>query len=496
MSFVGRLCARASAIAGCGFAFLMAGSASATPPPVPVFEEAQPSQPGQATNNAGTSLTGLWGQLRRSNYLFGDMWGLRPWLSRYGMTLSILETSEVLGNLSGGVQRGFAYDGLTQAILQMDTQRAFQLYGGTFNISALQIHGNNLSAQNLYTLQTASGIEADRATRLWELWYQQKFLEEDRMDVKVGQQSLDQEFMVSQNAGLFVNTMFGWPMLPSADLPGGGPAYPLSAPGVRVRVRPINSLNILLGVFNGSPVVNNTGDPQQQNASGTSFPLNGGTLAIAELQYSYPSLGGMVYGNGSEPLARVYRLGFWYDTEHFADQEYDNTGLSLANPKSTGIPAAHSGDYSIYAVMDQMIWRDPKDEDGDRAISIFARALGSPEEDRNLIDFSLNAGLTFHEPIFHRDDDNCGIGMGYAKVGDHAAGLDRDTDFYTGAFHPVRSGETFVEATYQYQLTAWCQLQPDFQYVFNPGAGIANPNVPGQRVKGEAVVGLRMNVLF
>jgi porin len=204
----------------------------------------------------------------------------------------------------------------------------------------------------------------------------------------------------------------------------------------------------------------------------------------------------MVYGNGSEPLARVYRLGFWYDTEHFADQEYDNTGLSLANPKSTGIPAAHSGDYSIYAVMDQMIWRDPKDEDGDRAISIFARALGSPEEDRNLIDFSLNAGLTFHEPIFHRDDDNCGIGMGYAKVGDHAAGLDRDTDFYTGAFHPVRSGETFVEATYQYQLTAWCQLQPDFQYVFNPGAGIANPNVPGQRVKGEAVVGLRMNVLF
>jgi porin len=458
--------------------------------------EAQPSQPGQATNTAGISLPGLWSQLRRSNYLFGDMWGLRPWLGKYGMTLSILETSEVLGNLSGGVQRGFAYDGLTQGVLQLDTQRAFQLYGGTFNVSALQIHGNNLSAQNLYTFQTASGIEADRATRLWELWYQQKFLLEDRLDVKVGQQSLDQEFMVSQNAGLFVNTMFGWPMLPSADLPGGGPAYPLSAPGVRVRVRPVNGLNILLGVFNGSPVVNNTGDPQQQNPSGTSFPMNGGTLAIAELQYSYPALGGMVYGNGSEPLGRTYRLGFWYDTEHFADQEYDNTGLSLANPKSTGIPATHSGDYSIYAVADQMIWRDPKDEDGDRAISLFVRALGAPEEDRNVIDLSMNAGLTFHEPIMHRDDDTCGVGMGYAKVGDHPAGLDRDTAFYTGAFHPVQSSETYVEATYQYQLTAWCQLQPDFQYVFNPGAGIANPNAPGQRVKSEAVVGLRMNVLF
>ena len=81
--------------------------------------------------------------------------------------------------------------------------RAFGWYGGTFNVSALQIHGRNLSADNLLTLQTASGIEADRATRLWELWYQQKFLEEDRLDIKIGQQSLDQEFMVSQNALLF-----------------------------------------------------------------------------------------------------------------------------------------------------------------------------------------------------------------------------------------------------------------------------------------------------
>ena len=59
---------------------------------------------------------------------------------------------------------------------------------------------------------------------------------DDKFDVKIGQQSLDQEFMVSQNASYFINTMFGWPMLPSADLPGGGPAYPLSALGVRGRL--------------------------------------------------------------------------------------------------------------------------------------------------------------------------------------------------------------------------------------------------------------------
>jgi porin len=424
------------------------------------------------------------------------MWGLRPWLSRYGVSFSILETSEVLGNVSGGVKEGFNYDGLTQMILQLDTQRAFHWYGGTFNVSGLQIHGDNLSADNLYTLQTASGIEADRATRLWELWYQQKFLEEDRLDVKIGQQSLDQEFMVSQNALLFVNTMFGWPMLPSADLPGGGPAYPLSAPGIRVRIRPIDSLTFLAGVFNGSPVSNNNGDPQKQNPSGTSFPLNSGALVIAELQYSYPSLGTMVTADQSQALSGVYKLGFWYDTENFADQEYDNTGLSLANPASSGMPLVHQGDYAIYAVMDQMIWSDPKDEEGDRALNFFARAMGTPEENRNLIDFSMNAGFNFHEPIPHRGDDTFGVGMGYAKVSDRAADLDKDTGFYTGSAYPVRSGETFVEATYQYQLTPWCQLQPDFQYVFNPGGGIPNPNAPGQRIKDEVIVGLRVNVLF
>ena len=152
--------------------------------------------------------------ISRRDTLLGDVWGIRRGLSRFGISLDVMETSEALGNASGGVRRGAAYDGLTQVFLSLDTQRAFRWYGGTFNVSALQIHGDNLSATNLYSLQTASGIQANRATRLWELWYDQKFGETDRFDLKIGQQSLDQEFMVSQNALLFVNTMFGWAMLP------------------------------------------------------------------------------------------------------------------------------------------------------------------------------------------------------------------------------------------------------------------------------------------
>ena len=55
------------------------------------------------------------------------------------------------------------------------------------------------------------------------------------MDVKIGQIAADQEIMVTQYGGLFINATFGWPALPTADLPSGGPAYPLATPGTRLR---------------------------------------------------------------------------------------------------------------------------------------------------------------------------------------------------------------------------------------------------------------------
>ena len=145
-------------------------AAAATPTiQIPSVEDFQD----QGNASAGGPF-GFLNGISRSSYMLGDMWGLRTALAKYGISFALQETSEVLGNPSGGIRRGAAYDGLTQMALQMDTNRAFGWYGGTFNVSALQIHGRNLSADNLGTIQTSSGIEADRATRLWELWYQQK----------------------------------------------------------------------------------------------------------------------------------------------------------------------------------------------------------------------------------------------------------------------------------------------------------------------------------
>ncbi len=463
--------------------------ALAAPPPLSVPTNTDQSSPD------GQGYSGLLGDLSRTNFLLGDLFGIRTTLAKYGISLAVQETSEVLGNATGGQHRGADYDGLTQAILQLDTQRAFGWYGGLLNISALQIHGRNLSTDNLLSLQTSSGIEADRSTRLWEAWYDQKFLDEDRADIKFGQQSVDQEFIYSPNGAYFVNTMFGWPLVPSVDLPGGGPAYPLSDLGIRLRYRPINALTLLAGVFNGNPAPNNEGDPQRADASGTSFPLNGGTLTFVELQYNYPAVGALVYPGAGAPLGHTYRIGFWYDSERFSNQRLDTGGDLLSSPATNGNPAQHRGDYSIYAVADQMVWRDAGNPN--RSVSVFGRIMGTPEADRNLADFSFNGGVVYHAPFRGRSTDTVGLGVGYAHVSHAVTAADRDLAVaQPGIYTPVRTSETFVELTYQYQVHPWWQLQPDLQYVFNPGGGLADPVSPLRKVGDEFVLGLRTNILF
>jgi porin len=417
--------------------------------------------------------------------LLGDAGGLRPALADYGITLQANEASEVLGNLSGGLKQGATYDGLTTLTLQLDTAKAFGWEGGVFNISGLQIHGRNLSQYYLRNLQTASGIEAAPATRLWEMWYQQTL--PGGLDVKAGLQSLDQEFIVSQGSALFLNTMAGWPMLPSADLYAGGPAYPLSSLGVRLRAQPGGGVTVLAGVFADNPPGGPFGADSQllgPTRWGANFSLRTGALAIAEVQYA------------SDPAAAhagTYKLGAWYDSGRFPSQSVDTAGISLAAPASNGQPAAREGNASVYAVVDQTLWRPAAD--GPRALAAFVRAMGAPG-DRNLIDFSVNAGLTLKAPFAGRDDDSIGLGCGLAHIGSGARSLDGATDVYAGTTGNIRSSESFFELTYQAQITPWLQLQPDLQYVALPGGGIADPNRPGHRLANELIAGARALVTF
>ena len=56
--------------------------------------------------------------------------------------------------------------------------------------------------------------------------------------MRIGQLAADEEFILSDGGGYFINGTWGWPSITAADLPSGGPAYPLATPGVRVAINP------------------------------------------------------------------------------------------------------------------------------------------------------------------------------------------------------------------------------------------------------------------
>lgn len=291
----------------------------------------------------------------------GNIYGLRTVLGDYGISLGLQDTEEVFGNPTGGIHTAVSYNGLTAVSLGIDTSKRLGIPGGTLNVSAFQIHGRNYALEDLGTLQTTSGIEAVRSTRLWEIWYQQALIP-DRLDIKIGQQSLDQEFLISPSATLFINTAAGWPVLPSVDLYAGGPAYPLSSLGVRLRGQPAGNVTVLGGVFDdnppGGPFFN---DSQVRGASqsGTKFNTGTGALFIGEVQYSInqPSPGKTADGAEATGLPGTYKLGGFYDTGKFYDQRVDAAGVPLADSNSFGIGRTRRGNWTLYGVADQTVWR-------------------------------------------------------------------------------------------------------------------------------------------
>jgi porin len=441
------------------------------------------------TTTARADPTDFFTDLWSRPTMLGDIGGLRTALGNYGISLGLYETSEVQGNTSGGLKQGAIYDGLTTLTLGIDTQKMFGWEGGIFNLSALQIHGRSLSQFYLANLQTASNIEATPTTRLWEIWYQQAFLG-GKMDLKIGQQAVDQEFMLSVSSSQFVNTVMGWAALPSVDLYAGGPTYPLSTLGVRLRGRPTDNLTILGGVFQdnapGGPFFN---DSQLRGTSryGINFNLRTGALILMEVQYAINQSPAGDTNQASAPtgLPGTYKLGVWYDTAPFPDLR------AAVNSTSGAMPMAQ-GNYSLYALMDQAVWRQASTS---RVVGVFARAMGAPG-DRNLVDFSADAGITLNAPLPGRDYDVVGIGYGVAKISRAAQEVGREVGTFGGVQYPTGSSESFIEVTYIAQITPWQQLQPDFQYVFMPGGGLPNPYDPGKRIGNEAVFSVRTTITF
>jgi porin len=255
-----------------------------------------------------------------------------------------------------------------------------------------------------------------------------------------------------------------------------------------VRVSPSDQWSFQTAVFDGDPAGPGSGNAQLRDPGGTAFRLDDPPFVISELAYAINQQ------KDAAGLPGTYKLGAWYNGGRFSDQRFDSSGRSLADPASTGIPVMHRGDYGLYAIMDQMVWRQP--ETADQGLGVFLRLAGNPS-DRNEIDFYADGGVTYKGLLPDRTDDVIGLGVTYANVGGGARGLDGDNAAFTGANRPIRDFEAAIEVTYSAQITPWWTLQPDVQYIFHPTGGAApSTSPPGPAIPDAAVLGIRTTVRF
>jgi porin len=447
--------------------------------------------PGPAAGVDPNTVAGAADKTNTSNSIWerdtltGTWNGARTNLEAAGVKFGLQEQSEVWGNVSGGLRHGAVYDGLTTGSVALNLEKLVGWTGAKFFVNAYQIHGSGPSGNLVGNLQIVSNIEATRDTKLYQLWLEQVLLS-GRLTIRIGQEGANDQMMISQNSALFLNSSFGFPGLPAADLPSGGPNYPMATPFVRAQFQLTDSITLVGAVFNGDPAPPGTGDPQLRDKGGIAFRLNDHVLTFGELWYSINQ------GDDAAGLPGTYKLGAWYDSGHFNDQLHDQVGRSLANPASSGVPRAFSTGFAVYGIVDQTIWKQPGN--AKQSVGVFLQVMGAPAE-FNMSNLFVEAGMNWTAPFAGRDSDVFGIGVSYLGISPAKRRFGSDVVRFSGFGSPYFSNETVLEATYLCQVTQWWTLQPDLQYVVNPGAGI--PSGSSTRpLKNSLVGGIRATITF
>jgi porin len=437
----------------------------------------------------------LWEQ----DYLTGDWGEFRATLSEnHGVTPYLTYIGEVLGNVSGGIRQGAVYEGLVDFGIEIDLERATggSWQGGTFFANAFQIHGASLTDSYTGDLLVVSSIDALDTIRLFELWFQQNFWE-DRISLRAGQLAADAEFAISDYSGLFLNNTFGMPEGIVANAPT--PVYAVAALGARLAVKPTENSYLMAGFYDGNPdPADASGNPL--NNHGVYWNLgNEGMFAIFEGGYLINQDGpGQAQSDGHDPKAMqpkamvelpsglpgTYKIGGWFHTGDFPSNEFDADGVFLGSAFSSGAPRIENGNWGIYAIADQMLWREQPGSNA-QGLGAFFRITYSPEEVAFYQIYS-DFGITYCGLIPGRDEDTIGIGFAYGGISDPIGSVQAAT----GA--PVQDYTAVLEVTYQFVIAPWWTLQPDFQYVFQPdGASTSSGGL-----QDAVVLGLRTEIAF
>jgi porin len=343
-------------------------------------------------------------------------------------------TLDVMRVQQGGLKEGNGALSNLDIILTVDTDKAWGLRNGTLFFYALGNDGDDINATHVGSAQGVDNIESDDAVKIYEAWYEHAF---ENSTLRVGLYDLNSEFDSIDSAGLFINPSHGIGPDYSQSGQNGPSIFPTTSFAIRY------AANIgAQGYWQAAALDGVPGDPN--DPQGTHIQFNSGDGALLAVE------GGVRTEN--ERL-RHWAVGAWHYTEPSTENASGNTISSSSNQ-------------GLYAFMELGLGNDA---------ACWVR-VGMADARINQVASYLGAGLVW-TGVAGRADDQAGVAIAIAN---------NSSDFIDATGSEDR--ETIWELTYRSQISEWFAVQPDIQYVQNPGS---DPNI-----RDALVLGTRFEISF
>ena len=392
----------------------------------------------------------------KENTLTGDWGGARAELYKQGVDLGFTHKSDFLANTSGGLKRGAAWLGHTEARLTLDLDK---VWGWSSTTAYVVYHSDLGSKFNTHYVGGFMGVDnievGTNTAQFYQAWLQKNFLD-NHVSALAGLYAIDSEFYVTETSGLFLQPPYGMANELAQAGTNGPPIFPLGAMAVRLKlVSPNENFYLQTAITDGVP-----GDPEHTHGTHIKLGRGDGTLSIVELGYT-PHAENAAQDKVQETAETFNKtaIGFWRYSAQF-----------------DAIDGAQTRDHNqgAYVLAERTLYLEQGHPS--QGLAGFVR-FGLANDVVNQVDWSGSVGLRYHGLINGRDDDIAGVAVTVSHAGDqykHANASERQ--------------ETDVEATYRIQATPYFAVQPTVQLIANPSMDFT--------IKNAWVVGSRFEVEF
>jgi len=402
-----------------------------TPPPASVAPEEAPSEDDSFWQR--DKLTGDWG-------------GLRKKWEDAGVSIDGVWIGQGFRNFRGGITPGNTAASTFDFSILLDGEKLLGWKGAKFFLDFQDHAGPDPSLHLVGDVEKFTKLNWTPFSQVAELWYEQ-MLFDDKLRLKIGKVDANTEFSVID---------FGLPFLSSSTQVTGTffmfPTFPDPLPSVNLFFTPNDTFYVSFGAYYANR------HDRFLDFSGTPYsaqPSAGGALFIGETGLKWKQIAGwQEEGN--------LRLGVW--------------GHNGVFPKLD--EGEKRGTQGFYAILDQTLWKpestgakgptggkdgkdakEKKEEEDSRGIRMFLEYAQTPG-DVSIMDHHLGGGLSWTGLLPFRPRDILGVSYQYVHLSD-AADL-------------PKSYESTLEGFYRCQITPWIAVQPDLQYLANPGGQYRN----------------------